>query len=79
MSQLSDSTQNEVDHTYERHSNETPSEAVIAAVAEATDQSPLEIEPLAEVIDPMHWMRYSEPRIKKRLLRLSPSNIVKSK
>jgi hypothetical protein len=40
------------EHTYERRSGQTPSEAVIAAVAEATDQSPLEMIPLAEVIDP---------------------------
>lgn len=30
----------------------SPAESVIAAVAEVTGQSPLEMEPLAEVIDP---------------------------
>ncbi|WP_227357261.1 HalOD1 output domain-containing protein [Haladaptatus salinisoli] len=52
MPQPSDSTQSEPGYMYERHPNEPPSKAVIVAVAKATDQSPLEIEPLAEVIDP---------------------------
>lgn len=40
------------EYTYERRSSQTASEAVIAAVSEATDQSPLEMIPLAEVVDP---------------------------
>ena len=52
MSQPFNSTESEPDYRYEQHPDEPPSAAVIAAVAEATDQSPLEMKPLAEVIDP---------------------------
>lgn len=37
---------------YELNDGEKPSETVIDAVAESTAQSPLEMEPLAEAIDP---------------------------
>lgn len=36
----------------ERPIDETPTEAVVAAVAESTGRSPLEIDPLARTIDP---------------------------
>jgi hypothetical protein len=49
--------QNKSDRTESilRHENqleESPINAVVTTVAEATDQSPLEMEPLGEVIDP---------------------------
>ena len=37
---------------YERHPSETPTESVIAAVADVTGRSPLEMPPITEVIDP---------------------------
>lgn len=40
------------DHVYERSADETPTQAVVSALADATNQSPLEMDPLAESIDP---------------------------
>lgn len=37
---------------YELSTDETPSQAVVEAVANAIDQSPLELVPLADAIDP---------------------------
>lgn len=40
--------------TYEIGEDERPSEAVVRAVAELTNRSPLELEPLYDVINPDH-------------------------
>lgn len=40
--------------TYEIGEDERPSEAVVLAVAELTNRSPLDLEPLYDVIDPDH-------------------------
>ena len=45
-------------HTKELSPEETPSEAVVHAVAEATNQPPLEMKPLTEVIDPVALNNY---------------------
>lgn len=39
-------------HVYEPGPHETATEAVITAVAEATDRSPLDMDPLVGVVDP---------------------------
>lgn len=39
-------------NVYNPRDQETPSEAVIAAVADATDQSPRDLESLFETVDP---------------------------
>lgn len=52
MSQPIDNPEREPDHVLERRPEETPSEAVVGVVAELTNQSPLEMKRLAEVIDP---------------------------
>lgn len=39
-------------HTYRIHGNEPPSEAVYTVIAELTERSPMELAPLASVIDP---------------------------
>lgn len=40
--------------TYEPGDNESMSEAIVRAVAALTDSSPLELDPLYDVIDPEH-------------------------
>ena len=53
MTQPTDMPERNPAHTIELHPEETPSKAVIGAVAELTSQSPLEMKRLAEVIDPV--------------------------
>lgn len=40
--------------TYELDEGEPPSEAVVRAVATLTDRTPLDLDPLYEVVDPDH-------------------------
>lgn len=47
-----DSGQADATYGIESSPDAVPSEAVVAAVAEATDRSPLELDPLIEAVDP---------------------------
>jgi len=51
MYQPTDERTTDADRTYARTDDETATEAIVTAVADATDQSPLEIRPLGEIID----------------------------
>lgn len=52
MASEGDSARGEPDSAYDLRRTDRPSEAVYTAVAVATGQSPLDIDPLAGVIDP---------------------------
>lgn len=53
MPQPTDTTESRSDRVIERRPAETPSTAVIEAVAELLDQSPVEMKPLSEAVDPV--------------------------
>lgn len=52
MTPTQDTPSDEEEYQYEHQTEETPIMAVISAVSDATDQSPIDMEPIADVIDP---------------------------